>query len=84
MALVAAMKTSCRTGSSYEGGMDTRGTPGGPGTGTPQFRYQTRPVSLQGICLNGGEESVDGDLLLGCQTATGTQDEPARIKIGKG
>ena len=66
------------------GGVDRRGTSGGPGTGTPQVCYQTRPFSPQVIHLNVGEGSVDGAPLLGCQTATRTQVDPARGKIGKG
>ena len=77
MALVAAIQTSQRAGLDDDWGMDGRGTPGGPGTGTPQVRYQTHPFYPQGIRLDGGEWSVDGAPVLLCQAATGTQVDPA-------
>ena len=84
MALVAAIQTSRRAGRADDGGMDGGGTPGGPGTGTPQFRYRTRPFYPRVICLDGGEGLVNSAPLIGCQTATRTQFEPAGRKSGKG
>ena len=82
--LVTAIKTSRRAGCADDRVMDEMGMPGGPDTGTPKVRYQTRPFYPRVICLHGGERSVDGDLILGGQTATGTQVEPNRRKTGKG
>ena len=82
-ALVVEIQISRRAGLADDRGMDGRGTPSGPGPGTPQVRNQTRPFYPQGIRLNGGEGSVDGSPLLGCQMATGTQIDPTRRKSGK-
>ena len=82
--LVAEIQTSRRAGHTDDSGIDRRGTPGGPVTGIPHVCYRTRPFSLRGICLDGGEGSVYGAPVLGLQTAAGTQLEPTRGKSGKG
>ena len=83
-ALVVEIQISRRAGLADDRGMDGRGTPSGPGPGTPQVRNQTRPFFPRGIRLDGGEGSVDGAPVIGCQTATRTKVETTRGKSGKG
>ena len=64
--------------------MDGGETPASSGTSTSQVCHRACPLSLQGICLNGGEMSVDGAPVLGCQRATGTQVEPTQGESEKG